>query len=64
MSLASFFTWFLMPGASDYIQDRIDAEKPLAAYHVQNQNCYIAKHAESRLGERCCPIIALTGTGL
>jgi len=45
MDLAAFFTWFWTPGASDYLRDREDAEKPLAAYYIQNQSRYIAKHA-------------------
>ena len=34
MDLASFFTWFWTTGASDYIQDRIDAEKPLSNFNL------------------------------
>jgi len=45
MDLAAFFTWFWTPGASDYLRDREDAEKPLAAYYIQNQSRYIIKHA-------------------
>lgn len=47
MDLASYFTWFWTPGASDYLRDRIDAEKPLSNYYVQTQGRYIAKHAVS-----------------
>jgi len=45
MDLASFFTWFWTPGASDYLRDREDAEKPLSNYYVLCQSRYIAKHA-------------------
>ncbi|MEI6388684.1 MAG: site-specific integrase [Spirochaetota bacterium] len=45
MDLVTFFTWFWTPGASDYIQDRIDAEKPLSNYYIQTESRYIAKHA-------------------
>jgi len=45
IDLASFFTQFWTQGASDYLRDREDAEKPLAAYYIQNQGRYIAKYA-------------------
>jgi len=45
MDLASFFTQFWTPGASDYLRDREDAEKPLSNYYVLCQSRYIAKHA-------------------
>jgi hypothetical protein len=47
MDLASFFTWFWTTDASDYIQDRIDAEKPLSNYYILCQSRYISKHAAS-----------------
>jgi integrase len=42
--LASYFTWFWTPGASAYLRDRIEAEKPLSNYYVQTQGRYIAKY--------------------
>jgi hypothetical protein len=45
MDLASFLTWFWAPGDSDYIRDRIDADKPLSNYYILCQSRYIAKHA-------------------
>jgi len=47
MDLASFFTQFWTQGASDYLRDREDAEKPLSNYYVLCQSRYIAKHAVS-----------------
>jgi integrase len=47
MDLASYFIWFWTPGASDYLRDRIDAEKPLSNYYVKEQGRSIAKHAMS-----------------
>jgi Site-specific recombinase XerD len=45
MDMAAFFTWFWTPGASDYLRDRVDAERPFSNYYVQTQGWYIAKHA-------------------
>ena len=45
MDLASFFTQFWTPSASDYLRDREDAEKPLSNYYILCQLRYIAKHA-------------------
>ncbi len=45
MNLAEFFTWFWDPDESDYIRDRVDAEKPLSSYYVLTESRYIAKHA-------------------
>jgi integrase len=47
MDLASYFTWFWTPKASDYLRDRIDAERPLSNYYVQAQGRAITKHAIS-----------------
>jgi integrase len=47
MALDAYFTWFWEPEKSDYIRDRIDAEKPLSNYYIQTQARYIAKHAAS-----------------
>ncbi|HET6454322.1 MAG TPA: tyrosine-type recombinase/integrase [Armatimonadota bacterium] len=45
MDLAAYFTWFWTPGASDYLRDRVDAERPLSYYYILTQGRYIAKHA-------------------
>jgi integrase len=47
MDLASYFTWFWTAEESDYIRDRIDAEKPLSNYYIISQSRSVAKHASS-----------------
>jgi integrase len=47
MDLASYFTWFWTAEESDYIRDRIDAEKPLSNYYILSQSRSVAKHASS-----------------
>jgi hypothetical protein len=42
--LASYFGWFWTPGASAYLRDRVEAEKPLSNYYVQTQGRHIAKY--------------------
>ncbi len=45
MTLDVYFTWFWDSTKSDYIRDRIDAEKPLSNYYILSQSRSIAKHA-------------------
>jgi integrase len=45
MNLDAYFAWFWDPEKSDYIRDRVDAEKPLSNYYIQTQTRYITKHA-------------------
>jgi hypothetical protein len=49
MSFADFLVWFWDAKVSDYIKDRIDAEKPLAGAYIKNQYRYASKHAANYL---------------
>jgi integrase len=49
MPFADFLVWFWNAETSDYIRDRIDAEKPLSKVYIQNQARYIRDHVTSYL---------------
>jgi len=45
MSLAEYLVWFWNSKSSDYILDRVDAEKPLTNIYIINQHRYMSNHA-------------------
>jgi integrase len=45
MPFADYLVWFWNADASDYIRDRIDAEKPLSKVYIRDQARYIKNHA-------------------
>jgi len=45
MSFSDFLVWFWNPESSEYIRDRINAEKPLSNRYVKDQSRYVKKHA-------------------
>ena len=45
MSLAEYLVWFWDVNKSDYIKDRIDAEKALTKIYIKNQHRYMFNHA-------------------
>ena len=45
MNLAEYLVWFWTPELSDYIRDRIDAEKALTNAYVKSQYSYMINHA-------------------
>ena len=47
MSFADFLTWFWNTDTSEYIQDRINAEKPLSKVYIRDQARNVKSHASS-----------------
>jgi hypothetical protein len=45
MPFADYLTWFWNAGTSEYIRDRIDAEKPLSKVYIRDQARYVKDHA-------------------
>jgi integrase len=47
MSLAEYLVWFWTANLSDYIKDRIDAEKPLTKNYIKTQHQYMSNYAST-----------------
>jgi len=47
MPFADFLEWFWNPDTSDYIRDRIDAEKALSKVYIRDQARYVKNHAST-----------------
>jgi integrase len=45
MPFSTYLLWFWDAKTSDYIKDRIDAEKPLSGAYIKTQYRYVKKHA-------------------
>jgi integrase len=60
MPFADFLVWFWNGDTSEYIRDRIDAERPLAKKYVKDQSRNVKNHASTYLLFRKTPLRDIT----